>query len=217
MLPIILKDRSKDQFYVEPFVGGANVIDKVHGHRIGSDSNKYLIALLKAMKDEWTPPYVDKDFYEKIKSTPENYSDELVGFAATQLTYGSKWFDSYRRDSVGLRDYAQEAINNINKQSSNLEGIEFICSDYSDLEIPPNCIIYCDPPYCSTTRYTGVDPFNTIEFWDWCSKMVIKGHSVFVSEYTAPDDWNCVWEKRVNSSLTKDTGCKKQIEKLFTK
>ena len=44
LLPIILKDRKEQQYYVEPFVGGCNIIDKVNGKRIASDSNKYLIA-----------------------------------------------------------------------------------------------------------------------------------------------------------------------------
>jgi len=35
ILSIILKERKPDQWYVEPFVGGANVIDKVDGKRLG--------------------------------------------------------------------------------------------------------------------------------------------------------------------------------------
>jgi DNA adenine methylase len=42
-----------------------------------------------------------------------------------------------------------------------------------------------------------------------------RGHIVFVSEYNAPKDFKCVWEKEMVSSLTKDTGSKKAIEKLF--
>lgn len=49
ILPIILKDRKEDQWYVEPFVGGANMIDKVDGNRIGSDLNKPLVACLDAL------------------------------------------------------------------------------------------------------------------------------------------------------------------------
>lgn len=36
ILPIILENRTPEQFYVEPFVGGANMIDKVQGKRIGA-------------------------------------------------------------------------------------------------------------------------------------------------------------------------------------
>ena len=41
LLPIILKDRTKGQYYVELFAGGMNLIDKVDGNRIANDNNKY--------------------------------------------------------------------------------------------------------------------------------------------------------------------------------
>lgn len=50
LLPIILKGRKPNQWYVEPFVGGCNMIDKVKGLRLGSDVNGYLIALAKALQ-----------------------------------------------------------------------------------------------------------------------------------------------------------------------
>jgi DNA adenine methylase len=50
LLPIILKERTEEQYYVEPFVGGCNIIDKVKGKRIASDNNKYLIALWKGLQ-----------------------------------------------------------------------------------------------------------------------------------------------------------------------
>ena len=45
ILPIILKDRKPNQYYIEPFCGGLGTFDKVTGNRIGSDKNKYLIAM----------------------------------------------------------------------------------------------------------------------------------------------------------------------------
>lgn len=56
ILPIILQDRKDGQWYVEPFVGGANMIDKVEGNRIGNDIHSYLIALHKAIQLGWKPP-----------------------------------------------------------------------------------------------------------------------------------------------------------------
>ena len=47
ILPIILKDRTENQWYVEPFCGGCNLIDKVDGNRIANDKNKYIIAMWK--------------------------------------------------------------------------------------------------------------------------------------------------------------------------
>lgn len=46
LLPLIIKNRIPNQWYVEPFVGGCNMIDKVDGNRIGNDSNIYLIEML---------------------------------------------------------------------------------------------------------------------------------------------------------------------------
>ena len=45
--------------------------------------------------------------------------------------------------------------------------------------------------------------------------MAKQGHTVFVSEYNAPNDFISVWQKEITSSLGKDTGSKKGIEKLF--
>ncbi|MBV5283410.1 MAG: DNA adenine methylase [Paludibacter sp.] len=46
ILPIILENIQPDQYYVEPFVGGCNMIDKVkHSLKIGADNNQYLIAM----------------------------------------------------------------------------------------------------------------------------------------------------------------------------
>jgi len=42
ILPLMLKYRKPNQTWVEPFVGGANMIDKVDGKRIGADLNHYL-------------------------------------------------------------------------------------------------------------------------------------------------------------------------------
>jgi DNA adenine methylase len=43
-----------------------------------------------------------------------------------------------------------------------------------------------------------------------------KGHEVIISEYQAPDDFTCIWEKRITNSLSiKNTY--NPIEKLFVK
>lgn len=217
MLPIILKDRKPGQWYVEPFVGGANMIDKVDGNRIGSDLNKYLISLLNQLQQGWLPPYIDEEMYIKIKNNKDKYDDFLLGYVGFQLSYGATWFGSYRKDSIGKRDYSIEAYNNLKKQAPKLKGIIFLNKTYDELEIPENSIVYCDPPYENTAKYNAVEDFHHKDFWNWCNNLVEKGHKVFVSEYNAPNDWECVWQREVNSSLTKNTGSKKAIEKLFTK
>ena len=215
ILPIILKDRKPNQCYVEPFVGGANIIDKVDGLRIASDSNEYNICLFKAIQNGFIPPdfVSEKDYKEAQKNrqlTP------LVSFIGYGCSYSGKWFGGYARgnDSKGNpRNYCLESKKNILKQSKQLQNILFFSCSYEELEIPDDSIIYCDPPYKNTTKYK--DGFNHKDFWEWCRVMSKKGHKVFISEYNGPDDFECIWEMQVNSSLTKDTGSKKATEKLF--
>jgi DNA adenine methylase len=214
--PIMLAERKPGQPWVEPFVGGGNMIDKVNGPRIGSDLNPYLIALFQEMqKEDFKAPVIPEWLYLDIKKHKGLFPEWMVGFAGFQLSYGAIWFNSYRRDSVGKRDYAKEAVRNVGKQAPNVRGIKFYCSSYDELPIPDGSLIYCDPPYADTVSYKVVDSFNHDKFWEWCRGMAKKGHTVFISEYTAPYDFVAIWEKEVNSSLTKDTGGKKAVEKLF--
>ena len=215
ILPIILKDRKENQYYVEPFVGGANMIDKVGGLRIGADFNAYNICLFKGIQDGFIPPdYISEDGYKKAQQNRE--LTPLVSFIGYGCSYSGKWFGGYARgnDIKGnARNYTLESKKNIMNQSVRLQDVLFIHSSYDELEIPDNSIIYCDPPYENATSYK--DKFNHSKFWEWCREMSKKGHKVFISEYNAPDDFKCIWQQEVNSSLTKDTGSKKAIERLF--
>lgn len=217
LLPIILANRKEGQWYVEPFVGGANMIDKVEGNRIGADYNEYLAEMWKAVSSGWNPPeIITEELYKDIKVNKGNYSKELVAYVGFALSYGAKWFSGYRKDSVGKRNYSSESYRGAMRQFPLLRNVDFRHSSYQDLKIPDNSIIYCDPPYKNTVEYKAVESFNHEPFYEWCRHKHKEGRQVFVSEYHMPEDFICVWSKEVNSSLTKDTGSKKGIEKLFT-
>lgn len=103
------------------------------------------------------------------------------------------------------------------KQVENIKGVDLRAESYFDLVLPENCIIYCDPPYAGTTKYK--DDFDHESFWHWCRNKAKQGHTVFVSEYTAPDDFECVWSQEVKSSLSANGnsgGSKVSVEKLFS-
>ena len=217
LLGIMLSYRKPDMLWVEPFVGGANMIDKVPGERIGSDANEYVIALLNEMsKPNFKAPNIDNDKYLDIKKNKSKYENWIVGYAGTQLSFGSTWFGSYRRDNTGIRDYNKEAQRNVEKQSKNIQGIPFLHMDYYNLIIVKNSLIYCDPPYdTKATKGKYKDNFNHNKFWDWCRRKVEEGHIVFVSEYNAPSDFVCVWEKEIKQKMNNNVNTKKGIEKLF--
>lgn len=66
--------------YLEPFVGGANMIDKIKcGLRIGSDSHKELIALLQYSQNIELPTTITEGEYNKVKNNKSGYDSWYVG------------------------------------------------------------------------------------------------------------------------------------------
>ncbi|MCC1483310.1 DNA adenine methylase [Winogradskyella immobilis] len=217
LLSIILKDRKPNQAYIEPFAGGMNMIDKVDGIRIANDQHQELMAMWQALiYDAWDPPKtISEAEYKHIRTHQTEYPKHLLGYVGFN-SFGGKWFSGYRRDKEGKRDYWGEHYRNITKQVPNLEGVQLSCQSYTDLEIPKNSIIYCDPPYASTTKYR--DGFNHDEFWSWCREQSKAGHQVFISEYNAPEDFKCIWEKGAKTTFSwhaKNLSTKESVERLF--
>lgn len=212
ILPILLKNRKPDQYYVEPFVGGCNSIDKVSGPRIGNDSNEYLIALWRALKCGWIPPTtISREFYTEIRLNKNKFSKELVCFVGFLCSFGGKWFGGYASNSKN-DNYAERGAKSLLKQVQNLKEVEFTDANYQDFIIPSNSIIYCDPPYANTTQYK--DKFDSVKFWEWCRNKYKEGHEIFISEYSAPDDFECLIQIPISTKLNKNKD-QPRIEKLF--
>lgn len=214
ILPIILKDRKPYQWYVEPFVGGGNMIDKVDGLRQGYDIDEDVIQALNDIRNRCDKlPKNNMEFteadYNYVKT---HHKHPFYGYVAHALSYGGKKWGGWCRDKKSKRDYVAEAYKNACRQQLLLPAILLVCS-YDEIELEPNSIIYCDPPYDTATKYSN--NFDHEKFWQWCRNCVENGHKVFVSEYEAPDDFVCIWQKEINSSLTQNTGAKKGVEKLF--
>lgn len=224
IIPIITKNRKENQYFVEPFVGGCNLIDKIDGLRIGNDIHKELISMWKEIVyNGWIPQRVSRETYDKIRKNTQEFDDYFVGFVKFACTYGGKSvqhymggfaddYPEYRRlKKTGvLPSYQQEAINGIMRQVPFLKGVIFENKDYEDLYIPRDSIVYCDAPYQGVTTYTNL--FDYDRYWNWVRKISLE-HEVYVSEYNAPDDFQCIWEKSLKSQL--DIGSKLTKEKLF--
>jgi len=159
---------------------------------------------------------------ENAKLTWKTSSPDLmiaeIGFIGIGCSYSGKWFGGYARGNASNgkpRNYTKESRDNLLKQKSFIQDVVFDCKNYKDMHIPETkSIIYCDSPHAMTTKYK--EQFNSNKFWDWCNEVVRKGCNVFVSEYQAPEGWKYIWEKVVNNSLTKETGCEQATERLFT-
>lgn len=224
ILPIILKNRKEDQYYVEPFVGGGNSIEKVDGKRIGADANKYLIAMWQELQKGWIPPdFVSAEEHKDVKlHMEEKYPPHHIAFVRFGSSFGGDWNGGYARNvrkNLPNADYINQYVKSITKQSKNalmkalpaIMDVEFVHSSYDDLTIPDKSIIYCDPPYEGTTKYN--DGMDHEKFWQWCRNQKESGHEIFISEYKAPEDFKMVWEMESTNGTGKR---RKAIEKLFT-
>lgn len=213
MLKQILPYRRDGQWWVEPFCGSCSVTQYVSGNRIVSDSNYYLIEMRKALQNGWIPPdNISEHEYIRIKQAKENYAPELVAFVGFGCSFGGKWFDGYAKN-LRNENYAKQARNSLIKRIENLSGAQYYCCDYKELEMPPNSLIYCDPPYAKTTRY--YKSFDHNSFWSWVRQKCRDGHLVFVSEYNASLDFESIWDYERNSSMDKKSYNNTYTEKLF--
>lgn len=229
IIPIIEKVRGGSA-WVEPFVGGANMISEVKGERIGYDFNDNLIACLDALANGWEPPKsISRDFYSKCREdSKKGEVSPIIGYVGINGSYGGRWYDGGFAGVVvtkegNTRNYPEEAYKNVMKQVPKMKGVSFLHADYKDIEemlLPDNSVIYCDPPYYGTKEYTSAKKsgFDSEEFWEWCREMYRKGHKVFISEYQSPEDFMCIWEKGVSSSMRANgiiSGNKRSTERLF--
>lgn len=223
IIPIITKNLNGENEFVDAFVGGANMIDSIdYSKKIGLDISKYSIAVWNKIKTdgiEWIPQAFDEEDYYEVKFCNKNkngtYDDAMIGYVGNCLSYGSKWWGGFAKFNPKKNEcHVKEAYNGVKKQTDkfkHLNTTEFINTSYDKYDYKPKSVIYCDPPYQSTIGYES--SFDCERFWDWCRKMSILGHYVYVSEYSAPSDFKCVWRKNVKENVGKNVNNK--VEKLF--
>lgn len=222
ILPIMIKAANEKGItnWTEPFVGGANMIDKVpHSFlRLGVDANPHTIMALIAIRDmiDELPDEVTEEYYKSLKGTEATPITSLIRFGCS---FGGKFENGYARgkSNKGVsRQYWSETVRNAQKQSPNLQNVDLICGNYDEvIENDVNCLIYCDPPYAGTTSYK-TNTFDHDKFWDWCRKMS-ENNLVFISEYNAPDDFECIWsgEVKTNFASQRKEATHNAVEKLF--
>ena len=214
---------SETKGYLEPFVGGANMIDKINcSKKYGCDINEYLIALLEKVRDDSInlPKVITNEDYDSVRLNCGNFDKWYVGFVGFLCSFGSKFFGGYARgkNNNGVpRNYARESYDNLIKQAPNLKGIVFKHCSFQDVNNIKGFVIYCDPPYRGTTKYK-TDEFPYDEYYDWCRKMS-RNNIVLCSEYWMPDDFECIWAKetKANFDCNRDSNDdkNKRVEKLF--
>lgn len=226
ILPILQKtiDDNNVETYIEPFVGGANIIDKIKcKNRFGYDRSDTLIALLQKGATDFDdiPTEGNREMWDKGKDyvkkgiMPDDMSLSDIGAIEFFGSFSNGGFPRGYAKNSETRNYYQEAYNNFKKQAPLLKSVVFKCQNYWELDNVENAVIYCDPPYAGTKHYgyANQPKMDYNVFWDWVRKISEKNY-VFVSEQSAPEDFIPIWEKDVKRTVNKKNDFK-ATEKLF--
>ncbi len=101
------------------------------------------------------------------------------------------------------------------RQAAGLAGARWSSVPYWEMDIPDGSYVYCDPPYARTEGYGG-GRFDSAKFWEWAEGLSARCR-VFVSEYSAPAGWCCVWSGAAVNGLRdrSASSCKRPVERLF--
>ena len=208
--------------YCEPFCGMLGVYRHLPGllgkqeeieYKAG-DASGSIVEMWRAAVSGWVPPTeCTEEEYGRLKESEG--ASALKGFVGHQYSYGGQYFKGfigrYGRDKPQPRAAAR-----VTEIAAALREVDFTTCDYQSFSDLEGYIIYCDPPYAQTEcRYEGakgLSSFDSERFWGWCRNMARK-NLVFISEFTAPDDFETVFESSCSSNVKGQPATGK--EKLF--
>ena len=156
-------------------------------------------------RSQWEFP--TQEYYEKMQEflpLPQNYF-EVYGLHEL-------WQRLQRLQSLERLQRLQslERLERLQRLQS-LERLQSLQSDYQDVKIKDNSVIYCDIPYSNTEGYGQA--FDYERFFCWCERQT---QPVFISEYDMPvDRFTCIAEKPKRSLLNGQGSGKLKTEKIF--
>lgn len=218
----ILGDTPRRGTYFEPMVGGGAVFQRIAPHfqtAVANDIHPDVSKMWQAVSRGWLPPEsLTEDMYNELRK--DSAPSALRGFAGFGCSFGGKWFRGFARggfQSNGLpRDYAAESYRRVEKYAIGFAGREVLNEDYRELHYGSESVIYFDPPYENTEGYS-TGGFDHRQFWDFCRGLGQEGHHVYVSEFSAPEDFQEIWSQERAVGLHQQGGAQmRKKDRLFS-
>jgi len=218
LLPIVLKDRESDQPYYDICCGAGAMSTSTSTISIASpvtavDINFYTIEAMKLIRDHPTAlpknnhEFTEEDylFYKSLYKENRHHllHPGIFGYIGYTGSFAGKWYDTWAKDTQVTRDFIAEGYRNAQKQSPCIQNVNYIAASFDSVEIQEESIVYIDPPYRDSTRYTHIkEPFPYAAFYEWCKYIKYdKKCKVFLSEYWTP--FTPVWSKEVPRNISR--------------
>lgn len=197
--------------WVEPFVGGAWMLDRAYQSErftelYAGDVVPDLIMLYEAVADGWEiPREISRELYFSLKKAEPSPLRGIAGFGSA---YGGNWFTGYCGDALnGKSTHAELTADHLERRRPMLAETDLRCIEYWEWTwlVNENTVVYCDPPYAGTIGYKGArgGKFDSDQFWRWVYHLAIeRGAHVFVSEYSGPDWAAEVWSRTAKQTIS---------------
>lgn len=219
--PILQTAMKYASAYIEPFVGGAAVAERLvqNGSDIlmilGDLSLDLILMYQDVQAGIFVPPtYISREQYDELKMSEPSALRGFVGYGAS---WGGVFFSGHAMSAQTRgRDVTRSSSVAVINTVERLKDAHFFHCDYRQLIFPDKALIYCDPPYRGTMGYLSKD-FDNDAFWQIATGWA-KNNIVFVSELQAPDDWIAIFSKQRHSNITRQRGRYRatiKIERLY--
>lgn len=205
--------------YIEPFVGGANIFDKIKcENKIAYDKSQTLIALFnQGLKDaSIIPAHGSREWWDEAKAQykgekSRTMPDWEIGAIQFFASFGTRGFPGGFANNKNEKDYYNERYRNFIEQLGTLRrtGGKFYCKEYKNIEIPQRSLVYCDPPYEGTKPYgySFENSFNHKEYWNWI-RDISKNNYVICSEQQCPQDFQIIWSGELTRMVSSENNYK---------
>lgn len=192
-VPAILAHTPNRDRYLEPFVGGGSMLEKMAPHFEevrASDTHEDLILMWQALLQGWTPPSsITEEEWRALKGAKPSPERGFVGFACS---FGAKWFGGYAREKGFTPEtFPGRGARSVKALVAGLPtDTQFLLRDYRWWEPQPGTVVYCDPPYAARgVEYSTSGGFDHDSFWSVMDAWSEGGAHVYVSEFHAPTHW----------------------------
>lgn len=230
LIPIINKviELSNYKSYLEPFVGGCNIIEDVKcTFRTANDYNSYLIKMVKELvklndyelmvfnpDNNWCDKKTYykfwehyKKFYNKKLEEMNNY-DFITGFVGSLYSFSGGFYNSYGVENESKHYKVKCAWNHLYKQLPKLKGVIFTSFDYLDLNMDHE-IVYLDPPYGQTTQYGRIkwDIGKWQDWLNWLENQSLKSIILYSTvDVINSKNWELIYEWKLRHQTSGKDG-----------
>ena len=187
------------------------VVKIIHDYCDGKDRKARRLALGKAVADH-VKAMGSVEYWQSnpmFRAVKVKWSEDRRGISSSQWNRGSPLENLERLERLQSLQ-SLESLERLERLQNQNAQIVASADDYRNYVYQDGDVVYCDPPYENTDKYT-VD-FDNEGFWQWCRT---RNFPVYISEYRAPEDFISVWSKEKRRLFNHRALSSNAVEHLF--